>query len=65
MENSKVIATSGDNHLGEEDFDQSLTEHFIKIFKKKNNKNVNEDPRALQKLKSEAEKAKRNLSSVL
>jgi heat shock protein 5 len=43
----EVIATSGDNHLGGEDFDQRLTEHFVKIFKKKNNVDIKKDPRAL------------------
>jgi heat shock protein 5 len=60
----EVVATSGDTHLGGEDFDQRLTEHFVKVFKKKNNKDLKEDGRALQKLKSEVEKAKRDLSSV-
>jgi heat shock protein 5 len=60
----EVIATSGDTHLGGEDFDQRLTEHFIKIFKKKHGKDIKADVRALQKLKSEVEKAKRDLSSV-
>jgi len=61
----EVVATAGDTHLGGEDFDQRLTEHFIKIFKKKNNgSDLKKDPRAFQKLKSEVEKAKRDLSSV-
>ena len=60
----EVIATSGDNHLGGEDFDQRLTEHFVKIFKKKNNVDIKKDSRALQKLRGEVEKAKRDLSSV-
>ena len=61
----EVVATSGDTHLGGEDFDQRLTEHFAKIFKKKNNGiDIKKDPRALQKLKQEVEKAKRDLSSV-
>lgn len=61
----EVIATSGDTHLGGEDFDQRLTEHFAKIIQKKHNVNIKSDVRALQKLKSEVEKAKRDLSSVL
>lgn len=61
----EVAATSGDTHLGGEDFDQKVTEHFVKVFKKKHNKNIKDDPRALQKLKGEVEKAKRDLSSVL
>merc|ERR1719472_585739 len=60
----EVVATAGDTHLGGEDFDQKLTEHFVKIFKKKNNVDLKKDPRAFQKLKSEVEKAKRDLSSV-
>ena len=61
----EVVATAGDTHLGGEDFDQRLTEHFSKIFKKKNNGiDIKKDPRALQKLKQEVEKAKRDLSSV-
>jgi heat shock protein 5 len=60
----EVVATSGDTHLGGEDFDQRLAEHFVKVFKKKHNKDIKEDPKALQILKSEVEKAKRDLSSV-
>jgi len=61
----EVIATAGDTHLGGEDFDQRVTDHFVKIFKKKNNGvDIRKDPRAFQKLKNEVEKAKRDLSSV-
>merc|ERR1712070_561898 len=60
----EVVATAGDTHLGGEDFDQKLTEHFVKIFKSKNQIDLKKDPRAFQKLKSEVEKAKRDLSSV-
>lgn len=60
----EVVATAGDTHLGGEDFDQRLTEHFVKIFKKKNDGvDIKKDPRALQMLKQEVEKAKRDLSS--
>ncbi len=58
----EVKRTSGDTHLGGEDFDQILCEHFIKIFKKKQNKDISSDTRALQMLKTEVEKAKRDLS---
>ena len=61
----EVLATAGDTHLGGEDFDQRITDHFVKVFKKKNNVDIKKDPRALQKLKSEVEKAKRDLSSVI
>ena len=60
----EVLATAGDTHLGGEDFDQRITEHFVKVFKKKNGIDLNSDSRAFQKLKSEVEKAKRDLSSV-
>ena len=61
----EVVATAGDTHLGGEDFDQRITEHFIKVFKKKNNGvDIKKDPRAFQKLRTEVEKAKRDLSSV-
>jgi len=60
-----VLATSGDTHLGGEDFDQRITDHFVKLFQKKNGVDIKSDGRALQKLKSEVEKAKRDLSSVI
>ena len=61
----EVVSTAGDTHLGGEDFDQRVTEHFVKIFKKKNNGiDIKKDPRALSKLKQEVEKAKRDLSSI-
>ena len=61
----EVVSTAGDTHLGGEDFDQRLTEHFVKVFKKKNNGiDLKKDKRALNKLKQEVEKAKRDLSSV-
>ena len=60
----EVAATAGDTHLGGEDFDQRLTEHFVKTFKKKTGKDISSDPRSMQKLKGEVEKAKRDLSNV-
>lgn len=59
----EVVATNGDTHLGGEDFDQRVMEHFIKVFKKKNGKDLRSDNRAVQKLRREVEKAKRGLSS--
>ena len=59
-----MLATAGDTHLGGEDFDQRVTDHFVKSFKKKNNVDIKTDARALQKLKAEVEKAKRDLSTV-
>ncbi|CAF3994569.1 unnamed protein product [Rotaria magnacalcarata] len=59
----EVVATNGDTHLGGEDFDQRVMEHFIKLFKKKTGKDARKDNRAVQKLRREVEKAKRTLSS--
>ncbi|KAI3433911.1 hypothetical protein D9Q98_003713 [Chlorella vulgaris] len=59
----EVISTSGDTHLGGEDFDQRIMEYFIKLVKRKFKKDVSTDARALQKLRREAERAKRALSS--
>jgi heat shock protein 5 len=60
----EVISTSGDTHLGGEDFDQRVMEHFIKLIKKKTGKDISTDKRAIQKLKREVEKSKRSLSST-
>lgn len=59
----EVVATNGDTHLGGEDFDQKVMEHFIKLYKKKKGKDVRKDNRAVQKLRREVEKAKRALSN--
>merc|ERR1719218_218071 len=61
----EVLATAGDTHLGGEDLDQRLTDHFVKVFKKKHDIDIKKDVRALQKLRSEVEKAKPDLSSVM
>lgn len=60
----EVIATSGDTHLGGEDFDQRVMEYFMKLFRRKSGKDASRDKRAQQKLKREVEKAKRALSST-
>merc|ERR1712066_1170181 len=60
----EVVATNGDTHLGGEDFDQRVMQHFTKIFQKKHGKDMSKDKRALQKLRREVEKAKRALSSA-
>lgn len=59
----EVAATSGDTHLGGEDFDQKVMEHFIELYQKKTGKNIRSDNRAVQKLRREVERAKRVLSS--
>nr|AAO45194.1 RH21402p [Drosophila melanogaster] len=58
----EVVATNGDTHLGGEDFDQRVMDHFIKLYKKKKGKDIRKDNRAVQKLRREVEKAKRALS---
>mmetsp|Transcript_63863 Transcript_63863/g.73236 ORF Transcript_63863/g.73236 Transcript_63863/m.73236 type:complete len:661 (+) Transcript_63863:133-2115(+) len=60
----EVVATSGDTHLGGEDFDQRVMDHFIKVLKKKYKKDISSDKRAIQKLRREVESAKRALSST-
>merc|ERR1712223_1778506 len=60
----EVISTNGDTHLGGEDFDQRVMEHFIKLYKKKKGKDLRKANRAVQKLRREVEKAKRALSSA-
>merc|ERR1719330_1651624 len=60
----EVVATNGDTHLGGEDFDQRVMDHFITLLKKKSGKDVRKDKRAIQKLRREVEKAKRALSST-
>lgn len=59
----EVLSTSGDTHLGGEDFDQRIMDYFIKLVKKKHNKDISKDNRALGKLRRECERAKRALSS--
>merc|ERR1712025_125643 len=60
----EVVATNGDTHLGGEDFDQRVMQHFMKIFNKKHGKDMSKDKRSLQKLRREVERAKRSLSST-
>jgi len=59
----EVVSTNGDTHLGGEDFDQRVVEHFVKLYKKKKGVDIRKDNRAVQKLRREVEKAKRALSS--
>jgi len=60
----EVISTSGDTHLGGEDFDSILIKHFIDEFKGESGFDLNTDPMALQRLKEAAEKAKIELSTT-
>ncbi|CAN1305649.1 Luminal-binding protein [Linum perenne] len=58
-----VLATGGDTHLGGGDFDQRVMEHFLQLIKKKYNKDVSGNSKALGKLRRECERAKRVLST--
>jgi len=60
----EVIATSGDTHLGGEDFDRRVIDYMLKLFKKKTNKDASKDKKAVQKLRREVERAKRSLSNT-
>eukprot|EP00803_Ostreobium_quekettii_P004280 evm.model.scf_858.4 EVM.evm.TU.scf_858.4 scf_858:23198-25523(+) len=59
----EVKATSGDTHLGGEDFDSRLVHHFVQEFKRKHKKDLSGNPRALRRLRTACERAKRTLSS--
>jgi heat shock protein 5 len=59
----QVLSTSGDTHLGGEDFDLRVVEFYSKFVKEKHQKDIKSDPKAFQKLKMAVEKAKRTLSS--
>ncbi|KAL9676907.1 hypothetical protein QQ045_005129 [Rhodiola kirilowii] len=59
----EVLATSGDTHLGGEDFDHRVMDYFIKLIKKKHGKDISKDNKALGKLRRECERAKRALSN--
>ncbi len=61
----EVLSTAGDTHLGGEDFDQRVINYFAKQYNKKNNVDITKDLKAMGKLKREAEKAKRTLSSQM
>ncbi|KAJ5387691.1 Endoplasmic reticulum chaperone BiP [Penicillium cosmopolitanum] len=61
----EVLSTAGDTHLGGEDFDQRVIDHFVKLYNKKNNVDVTKDLKSMGKLKREVEKAKRTLSSQM
>ncbi|EMD38325.1 hypothetical protein CERSUDRAFT_93855 [Gelatoporia subvermispora B] len=60
----EVKATAGDTHLGGEDFDNRLVNHFVQEFKRKYKKDLSSNPRALRRLRTACERAKRTLSSA-
>ena len=56
MEFSRLKATAGDTHLGGEDFDTRLLQHFMTEFKRKHKKDIKENPRALRRLRTACER---------
>ena len=61
---TEVLATNGDTHLGGDDFDQRIVEYAVEEFKKSDRIDLTRDPAAMGRLKEEAEKAKKELSSA-
>ena len=61
---TEVLATNGDTHLGGDDFDQRIVEYAVAEFKKSDRIDLTRDPAAMGRLKEEAEKAKKELSSA-
>jgi L1 cell adhesion molecule like protein len=59
----EVKATAGDTHLGGEDFDTKMVEHFMEEFKRKHKKDISENKRSVRRLRTACESAKRTLSS--
>ena len=60
----EVLATNGDTHLGWDDFDQVIVEYIVSEFKKQEAVDLRNDPMALQRVRDEAEKAKKELSAT-
>ena len=60
----EVRSTNGDTHLGGEDFDNRIVNHFLEVFKQQEGIDLKGDKAAMQRLKDEAEKAKKELSST-
>eukprot|EP01114_Cavostelium_apophysatum_P018998 TRINITY_DN5990_c0_g2_i2.p1 TRINITY_DN5990_c0_g2~~TRINITY_DN5990_c0_g2_i2.p1 ORF type:complete len:309 (-),score=65.03 TRINITY_DN5990_c0_g2_i2:13-810(-) len=60
----EVLSKNGDKHLGGEDFNHNLIDHYLQIIKKKYSKDLSSDKESLQKLRNEVERAKIELSNV-
>lgn len=60
----EVVATSGDNHLGGDDFDNAIANYIVEEFKKANGIDLSQDKMAMQRIKEESEKAKKELSTT-
>merc|ERR1712243_186261 len=59
----EVKSTAGDTHLGGEDFDNRMVNHFVQEFKRKHKKDLSQNKRSLRRLRTACERAKRTLSS--
>jgi L1 cell adhesion molecule like protein len=59
----EVMATAGDTHLGGEDFDNRMVKHFAAQFKKETQADISGNPKALRRLRTSCERAKRTLST--
>lgn len=59
----EVLSTAGDSHLGGEDFDNRLVDHFVQEFKRKHKQDLTTNPRSLRRLRTACENCKKNLSS--
>ena len=60
----EVKATAGDTHLGGEDFDNLLVNHFAQEFKRKHKSDITKSNRAMRRLRTQCERAKRTLSAA-
>ena len=60
----EVLATSGNNHLGGDDFDKKIVDYLVEEFKKENGVDLTKDKMAMQRLKDASEKAKKDLSGM-
>merc|ERR1712113_621420 len=61
----EVKATAGDTHLGGEDFDSRMVDYYVQDFRRKNNKDISTNPRAVRRLRTACERAKRTLSTIV
>ncbi len=60
----EVLATSGDNHLGGDDFDDRIVTHIVDVFRREHGEDLRSNPAALQRVREAAEQAKKELSST-
>ena len=60
----EVLSTSGNNHLGGDDFDNRIMDYLVEEFKKENSVDLSEDKMAMQRIKDASEKAKKDLSGM-